>query len=241
MPDAIERQAPLYDILSLMIQHLLLDLDNTLYPASGRMDEGITRRMIDFVAQHLAVSPEEATRLRIKRLPVYSTTLEWLKVEHGLRDEEAYFHAVHPESEVEELQKDDQLRPYLQSLDLPMTLLTNSPVFHAERLLEFFNISDLFLGVFDITWHKGQGKPHPDAFRNTLEAVGYTVDQTLFVDDHLKYVRGYRAIGGQAALVDENGEHRAIASAEGYWYMQNIYGLKDLLTADGASRHQKNT
>lgn len=216
-----------------MIRHLLLDLDNTLYPASGGMDEGITRRMIGFVARWLGVPNDQAVECRVEKLPGYGTTLEWLKAEHGLTDETEYFDAVHPESEIEELQRDPLLRDYLLGLGLPLTLLTNAPMSHAKRILRFFNIEDIFLGVFDVTYHKGKGKPHPNSFLDTLSAVGHTVEDTLFVDDHPKYVRGYKAIGGQAVLVDEKDRFGDMERDEGFWRVPSIYGLRDLLMERG--------
>lgn len=212
-----------------MIRHLLLDLDNTLYPASGGMDEGITRRMIGFVASWLGISTEEAVRRRIEGLPGYGTTLEWLKAEHGLQDENFYFSQVHPESEIEELQKDPALRDYLLGLGLPLTLLTNAPMSHAKRLLRFFNIEDIFLGVFDVTYHNGKGKPHASSFLDTLSAVDHSVEDSLFVDDHPKYVRGYKAIGGQAVLVDEKDRFADLARDEDFWRIASIYDLRTLL------------
>lgn len=216
-----------------MVRHLLLDLDNTLYPASDGMDAGITRRMQEFVARFLGVSFEEGIRLRAAGLPSYGTTLEWLKNEHGLQDQNAFFEAVHPPYELEELRRDPNLREYLLSLDQPLTILTNAPKAHAERVLRFFNIEDIFRGVFDLTFHDGKGKPHPACYLNTLAAVGFSVDETLFVDDHPKYVLGYRAIGGKAVLVDETGRYADFAKAEGFARIESIYGLAALLATDG--------
>ena len=213
-----------------MIEHLLLDLDNTLYPASSGMDEGITNRMTKFVADLLRVPIDEGQSMRAAALPGYGTTLEWLKSEHNLKDEQSYFNAVHPPSELTELQKDENLRPYLLSLKKPMTLLTNAPMAHAQRVLDFFGISDLFLGVFDITYHNGAGKPHPDSYLTTLAAVGHTVTDSLFVDDHMKYVRGYKEVGGKAVLVDETGKYETLAMSEGFGYIRNIYQLAEMLT-----------
>jgi putative hydrolase of the HAD superfamily len=212
-----------------MIRHLLLDLDNTLYPASGGMDAGITRRMLEFVAEYLAVSFDEGVNLRKDGLTRHGTTLEWLKREHSLQNDTGYFEAVHPESELSELQSDPNLRPYLLTLGLPLTLLTNGPKAHADRVLKFFNIEDIFVGIFDITWHKGPGKPHPESFLAPLQAVGYSVEETLFVDDHPKYVRGYKAIGGKAVLVDETGRYTELAAQEGFGHIHSIYGLADYL------------
>jgi len=215
-----------------MIRHLLLDLDNTLYPASGAMDEGITNRMLAFVASWLKVPPEEAQRLRREGLNECGTTLEWLRTRHGLADMSAFFEAVHPESEVGELTADPNLRPYLISLGLPMTLLTNAPMIHATRVLDFFNIRDLFAGIYDLTFHNGKGKPHASSFLDTLKASGFTVEETLFVDDLPKYCRGYRAVGGKAVLVDERDQYAEIAKNEGFGRIASIYGLAELLKKD---------
>lgn len=216
-------------VSSTRIRHLLLDLDNTLYPASAAMSENITKRILDYVASYLKLPFEEAVSRRLQNLPAFGTTLEWLKAEHGLTDEASYFAAVHPESETAELAKDPALRPYLLSLGLPMTLLTNSPMSHAERLVRFFDIADIFQGIYDLTYHSGRGKPHADCFLSTLRAVGFSLEETLFVDDHPKYVRGWTEIGGKAVLVDEEGEHEELARTEGWYRIKSIYELKDLL------------
>jgi putative hydrolase of the HAD superfamily len=217
-----------------MLTHLLFDLDNTLYPASGGMDEGITRRMLAFVAEWLGVTYEEAVVRRSTALPSYGTTLEWLRAEYNMHDDQRYFEAVHPESELQELQPDPQLRAYLLSLGYPMTLLTNAPMSHAKRVLEFFKIDDIFLGVFDLSFHKGIGKPHPESFLKTLYAVNHTVADTIFIDDHPKYVRGYKAIGGRAIIVDESGKNSEMAETEGFGHIRSIYELKGLLESDWA-------
>ena len=61
--------------------HLLFDMDNTLYPASSAMDKGITRRMLECVADFFHCDMEEAIKLRSERIVHYSTTLESLRSE----------------------------------------------------------------------------------------------------------------------------------------------------------------
>lgn len=181
--------------------HLLFDLDNTLYPSTTAIDQGITRRMIGFVADFLGLDYQDAAQLRVQRLPHYGTTLEWLRTEHGLEDTDAYFSAVHPPQEIQELSPDPNLRPLLQSLGLPMTILTNSPLSHALRVLEHLDVADLFTGIHDIQSNGLRGKPYPEAYRNALSAAGFGLEETVFFDDHKKYTDGYQAIGGQAVLV----------------------------------------
>ena len=97
------------------VEHLIFDLDNTLYPSSGAMDRGITQRMMNFTASFLGVSYEEAVKIRAEHIRNFSTTLEWLRSE-GLTDVESYFAAVHPPYEADELEENPSLRPFLESI-----------------------------------------------------------------------------------------------------------------------------
>lgn len=190
-----------------MIKHLLLDLDDTLYPPTARLGQENTRRMILFIADLLRISFEEARILRENRDSRYGTTLEWLQAEYGLggpdkqEQTERYMRFVHPDEEIAELDFDPRLRPFLQSLNLPMTVLTNAPAFHAERVLKFLHIDDLFLGIWDIARSGYRGKPHENAYTGALSLSGYTVAETLFADDYGQYVQGYLNLGGKAVLV----------------------------------------
>ena len=67
------------------VNHLLFDLDNTLYPSSSAMDKGITTRMLECVADFFNCSIEKAIEIRKERIVHFSTTLEWLRSE-GMND-----------------------------------------------------------------------------------------------------------------------------------------------------------
>ena len=212
-----------------MIDHLLFDIDNTLYSASNLMEQRISERMFQFIADFLSVPLEEAIRLQRTRRHNYGTTLEWLECEYHFNDRNTYFEAVHPASEISELQPDPNLRNFLLSLQMPMTVLTNAPMAHAERVLNFFNISDLFLGIFDISYNQGKGKPQPEAFTKPLAAVHKTVEETLFLDDCPAYVQGFVQIGGQSVLIDEKDRHTDFTKGSGIPAIKSIYELPILL------------
>ena len=208
-----------------MIKALLLDLDNTLYPESAELDKEFSRRIKAFVADFLGVSVEEAAALRERNLLRFGTTLEWLKKDCGLADEDVFFSAIHPECEAAEVPEDPALRPFLLSLNLPLILLTNSPRIHAERILKRLNVLDLFSCVYDLTWNGGIGKPSPSSFINSLSDAGFTPKDALFVDDNIRYVLGYREVGGIPVLVDERGKHSDFAQKEGIAAIRSIYEL----------------
>jgi putative hydrolase of the HAD superfamily len=187
-----------------MIKYLIFDLDNTIYPSTALINQQIPQRMISFVAKFLNLSFEEAKVLRSQRLPHYGSTLEWLSTEHNLTNYNDFLFSVHPEEEINELPQIQGLGELLTSIDLPKAILTNGPKFHAQRVLEFYNIQDCFSNIYGIVENQLKGKPHPQAYLNILEKENFTLEETLFFDDHPKYVKGFLDIGGKPVLVDRN-------------------------------------
>ena len=186
-------------------KHLLFDLDNTLYPASSDMCSGITNRMMECVADFFHCSMEEAFALRKEKMVHFSTTQEWLRSE-GMTDIEGFLARVHPDNEADQLQPQPGLREFLISLNMPMSILTNAPHEHADRVLAKLGISDLFMAITDIRDTDFNGKPYAFAYKAALKKAGAELKSTLFFDDMQKYTDGWVALGGTAILIgDQNG------------------------------------
>lgn len=191
------------------IKHLLFDLDNTLYPSTSAMDAGITKRMMECVAEFFHCDTQTAYKIRAEKIGKFSTTLEWLRSE-GLTDIEAYLAHVHPENEADELQPQENLRELLISLPYQKSILTNANHEHAHRVLKKLGIEDLFVTVSDIRDAGFKGKPYWNAYDSALKKVGAEIQTTLFLDDMWKYTDGWTIHGGNAVLVGpKNGNHLA--------------------------------
>ena len=189
----------------MIVKNIIFDLDNTLYSPTSAMDAGISRRMMDAVADFLGMDLDAASELRHKNVPYYSTTLEWLR-SRGLTDVEGYFAKVHPDNEADELAYDKDLRSFLQSIEQKKIVLTNAPREHADRVLEKLKIADLFCAVIDIRACGLLGKPYANSYKIALQKCGGTIDDTIFLDDQYKYTDGFEALGGTALLVgNKNG------------------------------------
>ena len=185
--------------------HLLFDMDNTLYPASSDMDKGITKRMLECVAAFFHCDMETAAQKRAENIVLYSTTLEWLRAE-GMDNIEGFLAHVHPDNEADELLPQPELRNFLISLNMPMSILTNAPHEHADRVLAKLGVADLFEAVTDIRDAGFYGKPYPNAYLAALKKAGADIEHTLFLDDMQKYTDGWVALGGTAVLIgDKNG------------------------------------
>ena len=191
-----------------MIRHILFDLDSTLYSVRFGLEIGARQRIQDFAVPWLAIPFEEALQKWKDGFQRYGTTIEWLTSEMGFTAVDDYHAYTHPESEVEPLLPDPQLRSFLENLPCPYSILTNSPDFHAERVINKLGLDGLFHRIFDIKFNNHKGKPNPLAYRRPLEALGLRPEEVLFVDDLPRYVEGYLAIGGKGVLLDEMDAHK---------------------------------
>jgi putative hydrolase of the HAD superfamily len=190
-----------------MFQYLLFDLDNTLYSSRHGLEDNVRRRIREFSAGFLGISPDEAWRQRMALAGKYGTNLEWLIGEKGFTDADAYFAAVHPPNEADSLPADPELRAFLADLPVPKAILTNSPREHADRILSRLGIAYLFTHIFDIRQSGYRGKPRPEVFNRALGILGVKSRDVLFIDDSPSYVEGFIALGGSGLLMDENNVH----------------------------------
>ena len=100
------------------------------------------------------------------------------------------------------------MRPFLQSIEIPKIICTNAPREHAERVLSKLNVKDLFSEICDIRDFNFLGKPYSSAFNKALQKAGGTIENSIFIDDMLKYTDGWESLGGTAVLVgNKNGHH----------------------------------
>ena len=186
-----------------MIQYLLLDLDNTVYPKSSGLGRFMGDRMGEFMVRHLDVAHDRAAELRQSGLARHGTTLKWLMQEHDLEEAEEFIEFVHPTNLGEFLTDGDRkiAQETLDGIDLPASILTNAPMEHAERVLGWLGIRDRFEHVFDIRLNGLAGKPEPSVYRRALEIADVEPDTTLFADDVLQYLLPFRDLGGYAVHV----------------------------------------
>ena len=191
-----------------MIKYLLFDLDNTLYSCRYGLEDNVSRRMREFAAAFLGLTPDEAWRQRMAAIRQYGTCLEWLMAEKGLTDIEAYLAAVHPPDEADSLPPDGEVRSLLAGIPIPKAILTNSPREHADLVLGKLGLGDLFTHIFDIRQRGFLGKPRREVYDNALFTLGVSAGEVLFIDDNPIYVEGFIAMGGKALLMDENDIHR---------------------------------
>jgi putative hydrolase of the HAD superfamily len=185
--------------------YLLFDLDETLYSASCGLMQAVSERMTAFVAEYLGLPEAKAVEIRRGLSLRYGTTLTGLMREHGLTDPERYLAYTHDVDVERILPRDPQLAPALRSIPLPKSVLTNSPLEHALRVLEHLGIRGLFERIFDIRFNGLAGKPDAAVYPRVLEELGRRSEEVLLIDNRLDYLQAFRALGGRVLLISERG------------------------------------
>ena len=208
--------------------YLLCDLDETLYPSSCGLMQAVSVRMSAFVADYLRVGEGEAARIRRRLRVVYGTTLTGLMREHGLEVAEQYLAYTHDVPVEDFLSEDPRLAAALSSIPLPKSVLTNSPLEHAERVLNQLGIRPLFERIFDLRFNGFTGKPDSSVYTRALGELGRRAPEVLLVDNHLDYLAPFRAMGGSVLLIDENG---TCAARDGLPCLRDIKELPSYLAS----------
>ncbi len=184
--------------LPAVIDYVLFDLDDTLYPSSCGLGEEMNRRMSVFVADYLGLDLDAANALRAQARTRYGTTLTWLRVEHGLLNVDPYMEAVHPcdLSPWISAEHAAEVRDVLERIDLPASVLTNGPEEHALRVIERLGLTRRFERIFALRGNNLEGKPARSAYLRAATALGLRFESTLFVDDVVQYLLPFRDLGG---------------------------------------------
>lgn len=182
-------------------QTLLLDLDDTLYPASSGVWEAIGERINRFMIEVVGIDADRASPLRQFYFEHYGTSLNGLRVHHGI-DPSAYLRFVHDVPLEDFILPDPDLRRMIQRLAFPPVIFTNADVAHARRVLAALQVDDLIEQIIDIVALEWVNKPQPEAYRRALALCHQSDPRAcLVVDDQIRNLVPAAALGMGTVLV----------------------------------------
>lgn len=213
------------------LRTLLLDLDDTLYPAGNGLWEAIGDRINQFIIEKVGVPPAEASALRERYFREYGTSLNGLRIHHAV-DPHEYLAFVHDVPLESFLEPDPHLRSALQRLALTPTIFTNANLQHARRVLSRPGVEDLVGQIIDIEALDWRNKPDPQAYRRAL-VLCHEADTsaTVVVDDQPRNLATASALGMKTILVGGAGP-----SGDPDAWIPTVHTLPDILPELGESR-----
>jgi putative hydrolase of the HAD superfamily len=159
----------------------ILDLDNTLYPASVGLADQMNTRIRAYLANLFGTDDAGARRLQAQLVAEHGTTLRGLMNTRSIdaHDYLAWEHTI----DYSVLRHDGALADALQSLPGRRYLYTNGSAYHAEQALGRLGLTAHFDGVFDIL----AGDLIPKPYAESLDAflVRFAIDpvRAAMIDD----------------------------------------------------------
>lgn len=193
----------------------LIDLDNTLHDASWRAIEEINRRMTRYVADHLSISTDDASALRVRYWHRYGATLLGM-IRHHRVDPRDFLHRTHPLDDLPHFIRrirGEQHR--LGRLRGERWLLSNAPRAYAEGVLELMGLRHLFARLITVEDMRicGRFRPKPSVLlmRHVLRRAGRSASRVALIDDHDDNLASAHRLGIRTAriLVSRSALHHA--------------------------------
>jgi len=187
----------------------LLDLDNTLHDAGTHIMPRVNREMTQWVAKHLAVDEDEASRLRVAYWKRYGATLLGM-IEHHAINPHAFLQDTHPLPDLlAKLGPHKALQESLRRLKGSKVILTNAPRHYAHAVLRHAALDALVEQVICIEdmCFAGRFRPKPSVamLKMICARLGVSSRQCLLVEDSVENLRAARRLGMQTILVLEHG------------------------------------
>jgi putative hydrolase of the HAD superfamily len=171
----------------------LFDLDNTLYPASCRLFDEISQRILAYVQAALDLDAAAATDLRQRYCREHGTTLRGLMTLHDV-DPDDYLDYVH-RIDLSPIEAAPELAAALDSLPGRKIIFTNASRDHVDRVLDRLGINGHFAAVFDVVAADYLPKPHPEPYRRLLDEQRIAPGRAIFVDDMAVNLAPAHALG----------------------------------------------
>jgi len=172
----------------------LFDLDNTLYDANIHCFPQMHRYMHAYLEEKLGLDPAAAVALRQRYWRRYGTTLAGLIRHHDTNPYE-FLEAIHPPALAATVPRNRQLQRWLEGLDGPAYIFTNSIRAHAERVVQRLGVAHVFVEIFDLVAAGLRGKPDPQAYRHLLRRYRVAARRCHFYDDSRANLRSARRLG----------------------------------------------
>ncbi len=179
---------------------LVLDCDNTLYPASTNLmalnDAGIA----GYITNVLGIPPAEANKLRLEYLRKYGTTIAGLIAERNVNPDE-FMDYVHSYDVDSLLKPNPRLREFLLVVNVPRIVFTSANRAHTEKVARAVGVHDCIDAIYDLKAVDYIGKPHPHAYEKIL--ADFPGKRAVFVDDRMLNFPPARKLGMVNVWVDE--------------------------------------
>jgi putative hydrolase of the HAD superfamily len=186
----------------------VFDLDNTLYPRHINLFSQVDKRIREYVARLLDLSPEEAQKVQKAYYQRYGTTLRGLMEEHGIQPDD-FLEYVH-DIDHSPVTPDVRLGGAIERLPGRKFILTNGSRAHAENVAERLGITRHFEDIFDIVRSELLPKPNAQTYDRFVAATGIAPGRAAMFEDLARNLAVPHALGMATVLVAPSGTREVL-------------------------------
>ncbi len=184
------------------INHILFDLDETLYPKELGLMAVVSQRINDYMRLRLGIPASQVPELRKRYYRRYGTTSRGLYLHHHL-DAHDYLVYVHDLPVEEYLSPDPLLDEVLDGIEVEKAVFTNSPQEYVQRVLRALGVERHFDRIFDIYFLEQINKPDKRAYLKVIEALETDGQDCLILDDLARNLKPGKDLGMVTVLVGD--------------------------------------
>lgn len=183
-----------------MLQCLLFDLDNTLYPRELGIFDRVVERIWDYLTLRMGFEEGRAAELRKEYIRKYGSTLRGLMIHHHI-DPDDYLDYVHDVGVENILAPNPSLQKLLRSLPFQKALFTSSHRPHAVKVLRCLGVEEYFPFIFDITLTGYIPKPNLEPYQQVLRTLSVSGERCVMIEDVAANLEPAKSLGMTTVLV----------------------------------------
>ena len=204
------------------IRFWIFDLDNTLYPNTTNLFDGVDALMCKFIEDNLNVTPMEALKIKDTYFHEHGTTLNGLMKNHKV-DADKFLEFVH-DIDYSLLQKDEELGEQIKKLPGEKIIFTNGTKKHAQKVTQQLGIENNFNKIFDIVDAKFIPKPEIEPYHSLIAKYNIEAKNSIFIEDIAKNLLPAHELGMKTAWIENDDSY----CKEGYDGKHVNYSVKKL-------------
>ncbi|NWF55329.1 MAG: pyrimidine 5'-nucleotidase [Syntrophaceae bacterium] len=183
-----------------MLNFILFDLDNTLYPKSLGIFDLVIERIRSYMEVRMGFEKELARALRQEYLRKYGSTMRGLMIHHNLNPDD-FLEYVHDVGVEKRLSPNPALEVLLKSISLEKGIFTSGHKPHAQRVLRCLGVEAYFPQVFDIIFTRFIPKPNPEPYRQVLDHLRLDGRNCMMIEDMPANLKPAKDLGMTTVLV----------------------------------------
>jgi len=186
-----------------MLECILFDLDNTLYPKSLGIFDMVVERIRHYMEKRMGFEKNLARELRQEYVRKYGSTLRGLMVHQNINPEE-YLEYVHDVGVEEKVSTNPALAELLQAIPIDKAIFTSGHRPHALKVLSCLGVEQYFPRIFDITFTHYIPKPNREPYCQVLDSLGIKGEKCMMIEDLPANLKPAKEMGMTTVLVDQD-------------------------------------